>query len=614
MPVDRATDALPPYARMGPSFLAAEPTETDEPKASSRDPWPDYYAHFEGRLGAQRTWRWTWWATWGQLAEYILPRRYHWLITPNRMTRGGYINTSILDGTATLALNICASGLWTGLTSPSRPWFKIEISPPGTELDSEAKEWLAEVEKRHYAILNGSNFYTATAQFFMDVSCFGTAVMIDYEDDETLVRFYNPCLGEYFLSAGGRLSDDVLYREFNYTVSQIVDMFGLESCPQEVIDLWQKKGASLERELRVCHAIEPNFDISGSAGSGRKVPMLVPPRFAFREVYWIGGKRATGPLSVRGFYERPFVAGVWSRTSNDPYGRGPGHDALGDIKQLQRETLRKEELVEKLANPPMGADASLKNEPASTLPASITYMDTSAGGNRKFFPLYEVNPQALAALAEDLDKVRERINRYFFVDVFLAITKMEGVQPRNELEITKRDLERLQVLGPFITHFENEVASPIIMRNQAIMERLGLIPPRPPSIRDRQIKVSYTSIMRQAQQAMETVGMKDFLQVSGATAAAAQASGSPSPLRLVDLDKFLKIYGERVSLAPQVLKSDDQVRKEDRRRAAQQQQLKNQAAMAQLAQTATTGVQAAKVLSDTPTGGQTALSAILGGQ
>ena len=42
----------------------------------------------DGRLLGLRVNRYSWWTHWRDLADYILPRRYKWLITPNMMARG----------------------------------------------------------------------------------------------------------------------------------------------------------------------------------------------------------------------------------------------------------------------------------------------------------------------------------------------------------------------------------------------------------------------------------------------------------------------------------------------------------------------------------------------
>ena len=157
---------LPAYTEMGPSFLASQPPSLSSDDAAPGKDWGVIYEHLQSRLKAMYVWRLSWWAQWARIAEYILPKRYHWLVIPNRMQKGVALNQSIIDSTATLAMQICAAGLWTGLTSPSRPWFKIDIGLPWLELDPDAKQWLEDAEQRLYTVLGGGNFYTTMAQGF----------------------------------------------------------------------------------------------------------------------------------------------------------------------------------------------------------------------------------------------------------------------------------------------------------------------------------------------------------------------------------------------------------------------------------------------------------------
>lgn len=39
------------------------------------------------KLSLLRTERYSWWTHWRELADYMLPRRYKWLITPNQGNR-----------------------------------------------------------------------------------------------------------------------------------------------------------------------------------------------------------------------------------------------------------------------------------------------------------------------------------------------------------------------------------------------------------------------------------------------------------------------------------------------------------------------------------------------
>lgn len=604
--VGRSSDGpAVPYEEMGASFLASQPPSLPTKKFAPDQDWSSAFSHLESRLNGMRNWRWSWWAYWAVLAEFFIPRRYKWFVVANTMIRGRPLNDSIIDSTGQLAVRICATGMYSGLTNPARPWFKIEPALPWSTIDVDGQEWLEDTQRRLYAVLHQSNFYQIMAQGFEDVTVFGSAPVIMYEDSEDVLRCYLPCAGEYFLGASSRLDVDTLYREFTLTVSQIVEQFSLENCSTEVQRLWETGGASLETEFVVCHAIEPNFPIQARGnGKSRKIDLL-PPEFVFREYYWLKGRKADRPLSKRGFKERPFFVARWSTVSNDAYGRSPCMDALGDTKQIQLETKRKAEGIEKGVRPPMGADPELKNEPASILAGMITFVDSS-NGRKGMWPLIQLAAQWIEVMTADIEKVAERINRALFVDAFMAITRMAGIQPRNELEISKRDLERLQVLGPFVDRFENEFGAPAIKRALAIMQRRRLLKPMPESLAQTPLKISYVSIMRVAQAAAEGIAMKDVMGVGGTMSAAAKAAGLPDPLRILDMDKIFRLYGESQGVPGSVMFTDQQVKENDA--AAQAGK-----AQAQVLPTTMAGVQAAKIASETNIGGDSLLNAVLTG-
>lgn len=593
MPLDNATSfSTAYYEATSPSLLASQEPNPKTVDAVPGADWDVIFSHLESRLGALRTWRYSWWSYWSELASQILPERYQFLVVSNTMARGIPLNTQIVDSTATDAMEVCAGGLWTGLTSPSRPWFELGIGLPWVTLDQEGQSWLDDAQKKLYLVLGQSNFYDTMAQMFRDVTTFGTSPPIIYEDAETVINCYLPCAGEYYLGVGARLTVDTLYREFNLTTLGLVDMFGVENVPPEVQEMWTTGGGSLESEFIVAHAIEPNFELSNRAGGKVRV---APGVFPFREVYWLRGKKTRRELSRRGFHEPPFFAARWSKRSNDAYGRSPGMKILGDAKQLQVMTRRIAEFEEKLVRPPMVADVNMKNEPASILPGHITY--TNAGGGRDGFkPAFEINASSLAPMLATLQQVQNRIKHGLYVDLFMAITQMEGVQPRNELELTKRDLERLQQIGPFISLFTTEVADPALFRVMEIMRRRGLLRPLPQSLRGVPLKFTYHSILRQAQIASETATMERTFQVAGGLSAAAKAAGRPDPIDNINLDKALRIYGEKTSFPADCWFTEDQVAEQ---RAAKQQAQQQ----AQMLKTTLPAVQAAKTASEIQVGG-----------
>src|SRR5882724_11378847 len=87
----------------------------------------DLHRYVVGRLLGLRINRYSWWTHWRELADYFLPRRYRWIVTPNMMARGSPINQHILDSTGCIFARNLASGLVSGKSSPTRPWFKFKI-------------------------------------------------------------------------------------------------------------------------------------------------------------------------------------------------------------------------------------------------------------------------------------------------------------------------------------------------------------------------------------------------------------------------------------------------------------------------------------------------------
>lgn len=599
----------PHYEGASPTLLAMQPAD-HEPRQKKEEgirKWGVLRGHLEARLVMMRTWRQSWWTqNWADLAQYIEPRRSTWLTqsaggtpTPNNMTRGRPINTAIVDPTATFAVRICSGGLMSGLASPSRPWFKVVPSLKNIKIDAAGQKWMDDVEDRIYAVLAGSNFYNAFAQECEDLVVFGTAPVLIYEDEEDVLRCYNPVIGEYYLSSDATMRIGSFYRTFVQTVAQIVDFFGIENVSPDVLKLWNQKGAGLEVERIIAHSIEPNFVIEGT-DVGK-----IPGNFTWREVYWEWGQGSEGALSMRGFVEQPFTAGRWSIQSNDPYGRSPGMDVLPDVIQLQVETLRKAEAIEKQVRPPLVADMQLKNQPSSILPGHVTYVSNlSAGSGMR--PIYDVNPD-IRAMAQDLEMIQNRIKTGFFNDLFLMLE----TAPQSKMtayEVAQKMQEKLQVLGPVIEGLLTESLKPKLKRVYSIMNRKGLIPPLPDSLRGVPIDIQFVSILALAQKAAATGGLERIAALIGNLVPVFANAAD-----LLDVDSYVREMNELLGNAHKVLNAPEEVAKIRAQKAAAAQKQQQQVDTAHGAQVASVGADAANVLSNTKIGGgNDALSAMLG--
>lgn len=544
----------------------------------------------EGRLIGLRVNRYSWWVHARELADYLLPRRYKWIITPNQMARGSPINQHILDSTGTLAARNLASGLMSGVSSPTRPWLKLKINRIDSTQSSPISLWLAECERLLMLIFQESNFYNSIAMVYFDLVVFGTAVMLIYEDFDDVIRCYNPCFGEYYIDMDGRFRPTIFYREFTMTVSQVVDQFGLDNCSPAVQGLYKDGGAGLTRELVVAHAIEPN-DKPNEYG--------IPKHFKFREVYWEWGGSASpqggssysqGFLRKRGFHEQINICVRWDLVSNDAYGRSPGMDALPDIKQLQQEVRRKAQAIDKTVNPPMEADIQLKNQPASLLPGGITYTaGLSQTGNSGFRSVYGNWKPGIAEISEDLQEIRERIKRTFFNDVLQTASQYETRSNVTAVEWDLRKSESLIILGPVLERIYAELLKPAVERTFAVAARAGILPPAPREIAGAPVNIEFISMLAMAQAAAATNGIDRLLQIAGGLVGV-----DPQVMDNIDIDYTLDKYSSLMNNDPKIIRSPQQLQQMRAQRAEQLQQQQ----LAQQADTAEKLSSGAKNLSD----------------
>lgn len=605
----KKTEEVVPYEQAGATFLS-EQKILPEGQIGKKNPdadWGKLRSHLEARFIALRNWRQSWWTqNWSDLAEFILPRRSIWLTqstggnpNPNNMTRGRPLNTAIADPTATLAVRVCSAGLMSGLASPSRPWFKVIPAVKKFDIDADARIWLDSIEDRVYTVIAGSNFYNAFAQECEDLVVFGTGPSIIYEDEQDLIRLYNPAVGEYYLSTDATMRIDGLYRLFVQTVSQMVGFFGLENCPADVQSLWSEGGNSLEVERTVAHSIEPNFEV-GAGGVGK-----VPGNFTWREVYWTYGSGSPYPLSKRGFSDQPFTAARWSIQSNDAYGRSPGMDVLPDVMQLQVMTRRMAEAIEKQVRPPLIGEMSLKNKPTSTLPGHLTFV-TEIGPGKGIRPIYEVNPD-VGAMTMNIQAIERRIQAGLFNDLFLMLEQKVN-EEMTAYEVAQKIQEKLQVLGPVIESLLAESLKPKLKRIFNIMKRQGMIDPPPASLQGIPLDIEFVSMLALAQKGAATGGIERLMQLVGSMAAVA-----PQALDNINVDAVIREFNDLLGNPQKVLYGPDEVAQQRQVKAAQAQDQQRMAAMSQMAEAAGKAAPAAQVLSNTNVGeGQNVLGKLLG--
>lgn len=530
----------------------------------------------------------SWNSHWQELQQNILPRSGRFLGDNNNY--GGKKNSNILDNTATLASRTLASGMMAGITSPARPWFRLSPPDPGMKEFAPVKIWLSQVEALLREIFARSNIYNALHVGYGELGTFGTMPIMVQEDFNDVIRAFPFTIGSYYMGIDERLSVNTMYREIPMTVYQVVSQFGLKNVTLSTRELYNK--SQYHEWINVIHSITPNKDRDMTKIDNSNMPVV--------SCYWEKGSNTDDYLRKSGFHEFPVMAPRWDVLGTDVYGRSPGMDALGDVKQLQIQQKQKAKAIAKKVDPPMIASAGLEGKPVNTLPGGVTYADMTVQGVG-FQPAYQINFD-INELKEDIFETQTRIKRAYYEDLFLMLAQSDRRQITAR-EVEERHEEKLLMLGPVMERLNDELLDPLIDRTFNIALRAGILPEIPKELTEEggDLRVEYISVMAQAQKQVGTSSIERLAGFVGQMAAI-----DPGVVDKFDADQAVDEYADMLGVPPGIVNSDDEVEAIRKDRVEKQEQQEQMAMLNQAADMA-------KVASETDTGDQDSMLAGVAG-
>jgi hypothetical protein len=412
-----------------------------------------------------------------------------------------------------------------------------------------------------------SNTYRAFHSMYGELGAFGTGVSIIADDFENVLHHYPLTAGEYCIATDFRGNVTTLYREFQKTVHELVGEFGYDACSATVKRLHDS--GNIDQWVTVVHAIEPRAD--------REIGKLNSKNKPWRSVYFEAGRNAEEVLSDSGFDRFPVIAPRWDVTGGDIYGSSPAMDALGDVKQLQQEQLRKGQGIDYKTKPPLQMPTALRGTDTDSLPGGIAFLDAGAGqGIRTQF---EVNLD-LSHLLADIQDVRGRINSAFYADLFLMLSSQVDSR-MTATEVAERHEEKLLMLGPVLERLHNEMLSPMIEITFERMMAANVVPPPPPALNGAGLNIEFVSMLAQAQQAVGVNSIDRFVGMI------ANVSGiKPDIADKLDSDYLADAYSDALGVDPELIVPSDKVALVRQARAQQAQQAQQAQSMTQASQTA----------------------------
>jgi hypothetical protein len=429
------------------------------------------------------------------------------------------------------------------------------------------REWLDGVERIIYADFHNSNFYEETVEFLTDAGGVGTSVMYHEDNPDTdypVFRAIHP--KEFYVDVDEYGRVNTVYRRFWQSVRAVVARFGLEACSEQTQRIYNQ--GNLSERIEVMHAVEPREDYDRSKLDGKNKP--------WASVYMEYTNRHL--LKESGYSAFPYYALRLTTNSDEKYGRGPGNDALTDIKRLNRMAKDMLSYSHRAADPPMNVPEEMRNK-----------LDLRPGGRN-----YYSRPDAIATpiqlgaefpFALDREQhLQARVEDYFMTDFFMMLQRV-GVAKMTATEVMERQAEKAAVLGTMVGRIASDFLDPVIKNMFINAARAKRIDPPPAILLDwleanqantSSLKIEYIGPLAQAQKKFHVT--QGTIQALNLTLQYAEIK--PEILDLYDWDEIIKHIAINQGMPARLLR-DERVVEEIRGARAEAMEEQKRMAMEQ---------------------------------
>jgi hypothetical protein len=497
----------------------------------------------------------SWVPRWREISDFLLP--YSGRFVASDHNRGNRSFNNIYDETATFAHGVLTAGMMAGMTSPARPWFRL-ATPDRDLMEYEpVKFWLHDVTELMRDIFAKSNTYNALHSLYDELGSFATSASIVDPDYENVIHHNVLTAGEYAIATNEKGQVDTLCREYEMTTMQMVQKFvyrGNRANPPDwsvvspqIKSDWQM-GKNLDTWRPVIHLIQPREE--------RDMKKHDSKNMRFASCYFEPGNDQGMDKFLResGYKNFPALVPRWHVRGGDIYGNGPSFLALGSIKQLQQEQLRKGQAIDYQVKPPLQVPAEMRNKMGAMMPGGVYYVPTG-GQTQGIKSAFDVSLN-LQHLLGDIVDVRGRLNKCYYADLFLMISQDNRRTPATATEIAERHEEKLLMLGPVLERLHNELLSPKIDIAFSRIIEAGILPPPPPELQGIDLKVEFVSTLAQAQ---KMIGLGSLDRFLGTVAQVSAQSQDPSVWDKVNKDEVVDRYSDMLGVDPSIIVADDKV-------------------------------------------------------
>ncbi len=483
------------------------------------------------------------------------------LTTPQTVSALG---KKAFNGTAISAAVLATDGIHGYHVSPAFPWFSYMMSRNELNKVTEIKEWLQAEEAEVYSALNNSNFYAEMWPFIFNGFTVGTAVLYgeyDFKEGKLVFECVHP--REIYIAENKFGEVDVLHRKYRRTARQLVQKFGKDKLPPEVVRGYETDPF---QDYEIIHAVFPReeYDDRKQDAKNKK----------YASVWYLTGKGKI--IGESGFDIFPYKAWRYMRFSNYAYGISPAILSMCDIRGANIVSKTNLGARQMAVDPPLNVPSDLVGK-VQWKPRGINPYDKENMFIRPALPNVSIQ-----AGDDQEDRLEKAIKERFHVDTFLMLAQLEGRGQRTAYEVSEMMGEKAAILGaelaPLNVQMDSILDLVYFLKAGLNPENDGSITPRPDILYELAVEGDsfspiYLGPLAQAQRRLyKTQGFAAALEAAQPILAAFPDSGM-----VVDGPEALRVILESFNFPQSAIKDKNTVQAEKEARdaavAAQQQKV-----------------------------------------
>lgn len=469
------------------------------------------------------------------------------------------------DSTPLYAADDFVGGIFTKAVNPAERWFEWGVpNDPQLANWKPAKEYLWNYTNLILGSIDPTvdNFYLNAPAWFGDMGMFGSGFLWQEEMvGEGRIVTPNLALSQSFKDVDANGDLDTFHREFRLTGRQARGKWRddtiLSRCRED-------------EEITFVQAISPNPDYKPGSPFAKYMK--------FRSCYASPDKRDFRQES--GYGDLPIHQIEWSMRSGRAWARGPGHNALPDMRtndEVARSTLIG---IQFEAEPMWWAQDEDVLTLADISPGNVLYGDSSANGKPPAQIMERAKQMSLPLQVQnDLRNQIRRAWRFSLSQVLAARPQMTAQ------EVQSYTADELKSLAPNLVRIQRGLGG-FIRRRAQLLDRMGVvmrtIGPPPPELLRTNVAVTFVSPFAKAQKADVAKGAMGWVS---SKVALAKETGDLAWIDDIDVAGVSTLLHDAqsgipsIKLDPRVVEQKQQARAQAQAQAAKLQQAEQAASV-----------------------------------